>query len=86
MLEATYAFTHSALPPLPLPVRVQFTVGVHGLGDSLVHTHIAAVGIRTRLLVLCTPTEGASVDLRIACSVTHSPVAMGGARAWPGPP
>jgi hypothetical protein len=47
------------------PVRFEFTPEIHGLGYSLVHVAIPDMGLRARLLVLATPTDGTHVDLRL---------------------
>jgi hypothetical protein len=45
--------------------QVQIHVDVRGLGYSLVDVHLPALGLRTRQLVLPTPTEQDRIDLTI---------------------
>jgi nitrite reductase/ring-hydroxylating ferredoxin subunit len=67
-LTARYAMKRG-LGPLRAAVDVEFEVHVHGLGYSLVEVEIASLGLRTRQLVLATPTEPGRIDLRLGVSV-----------------
>jgi nitrite reductase/ring-hydroxylating ferredoxin subunit len=50
-------------------VRTEFTIHVYGLGYSLVDVQVSDLGLRSRLFVLATPTEGEHICLRIAISL-----------------
>jgi nitrite reductase/ring-hydroxylating ferredoxin subunit len=49
--------------------RIQLDVHVHGLGCSFVEVDIPAYGLRTRHLVLVTPTDAGHVDMRLGLCV-----------------
>jgi nitrite reductase/ring-hydroxylating ferredoxin subunit len=65
-LNAAYAMTRAFGP---LAVRIHLDVHVHGLGYSLVDVDIPAFRLRTRHIVLPTPTDPGHIDMRLALSV-----------------
>jgi hypothetical protein len=52
-----------------LPVRVEITIHVHGLGYSLVETYLPALGVELRQFVLVTPVGEQRVTMRVAVSL-----------------
>ncbi len=72
VLSARYAFSRPIIRNGPgvLTTRTEFRVDVHGLGFSFVETHLQKLGIRTRQLVMATPTDGERIDLRISAAVS----------------
>lgn len=70
-LSARYAMRRGVgvFARLGLRLRIEFEVHVYGLGFSVVNAHMKALGLRTRQLVLATPTDEGRIDLRIAMSV-----------------
>lgn len=79
-LTARYAMVRE-MATLGVPgasMRTAFTVHVHGLGYSIVDVDIPALGVRTQQLVLCTPLDGDTVDLRIGMRWRHD-----GLSRWP---
>lgn len=57
---------------LGFTARTEIHVEVRGLGYSLVDVDVPALGLRTRHLVLSTPTERDQLDLRVGASVADA--------------
>lgn len=70
-LTARYSFTRKpgALRFLARELTVEFEARVHGLGYSIVHARVDALGMQLRNFVLPTPTDGERIELRLALSV-----------------
>ncbi len=71
LLWARYAFTRPLFRhgPRRVAARTEFRVDAFGLGFSFVETRLEALGVRTRQLVMATPTDGEHIDLRISAAV-----------------
>lgn len=77
-LRARYAFTRRPLPygVTTRTLRAEFRVEVVGLGYSFVENEVRQYGLRTRQLVLATPRDGRTIDLRIAGAVPRGPISL----------
>lgn len=71
VLSAEYAFSRPLVRggPRALVARTEFRVDVYGLGFSFVETRVRNLGVRTRQLVMATPVDGRTIDLRISAAV-----------------
>jgi hypothetical protein len=63
-------------------VAADFSIDIYGLGFSLVDVRIPAYGLRSRNLVLPTPIDGESVDLRIGLRLRGANGPMRFVPAW----
>lgn len=67
VLRTRYAFKRSALHfGLPGTLDFDIRIAVHGLGCSIVHTHVPRLDLRSRQYVLPTPGQAGRTTLRIA--------------------
>lgn len=76
LLKAEYKVIRS-LDWIGLPglrSELVFAAEVHGLGYSTVRARVDAVGVDVRLLVLPTPIDAETIDLRIAAMVKKLPI------------
>jgi hypothetical protein len=73
LLEAEYHFTRSVFRRSfrRVATHTDFTVQVWGLGFSFVETDVRNLGLRTRQLVMATPTDGERIDLRVSAAVSR---------------
>jgi len=53
-------------------ITMDYTIDAHGLGHSLVETHIPELGMRVRQLILASPVDGKVIQLRLALSIYRS--------------
>ena len=72
-LSTNYAFSrkNDVFGAGPPTVRTEFQTHVWGLGYSLVELHVLGVGLRSRVWVLPSHTDGEYIELRAAMSVRN---------------
>lgn len=72
-LDAAYGIRRFLIPGLTrATMRIDFQLEAWGLGYSLVEAHTPAFGVKSRHLVLSTPTDDNHIDLRIAWSIERT--------------
>lgn len=70
-LRARYGFERPRQSFGQSSIRSEIDIHQWGLGYALVEVHVVSVGLRTRQLVLATPTAEDTLELRVGMAVHH---------------